>query len=209
MSSIRAEQYWGKPYFMLSIAVLPDEPIEVATKVARNLKNNRITVKWTSAGNFSHFVLRGRWIWLYLPVFQNFASVAQLGEQRFCKPQVVGSNPSAGFQYRSKVFLINDLGGIPKRSNGTDCKSVGYAFAGSNPAPPTWSKKEKRVAKRLNGNGRFRIFKGGFQKQVFLCGDSYWSIGMVYVVSPSSQIFMKECKNLVGCPLGFFRNLLH
>ena len=139
----------------------------------------------------------------------HFASVAQLGEQRFCKPQVVGSNPSAGFQYRSKVFLINDLGGIPKRSNGTDCKSVGYAFAGSNPAPPTWSKKEKRVAKRLNGNGRFRIFKGGFQKQVFLCGDSYWSIGMVYVVSPSSQIFMQECKNLVGCPLGFFRNLLH
>ena len=25
------------------------------------------------------------------------ASVAQLGEQRFCKPQVVGSSPSAGF----------------------------------------------------------------------------------------------------------------
>ena len=27
------------------------------------------------------------------------------------------------------------LGGIPKRSNGADCKFAGYAFAGSNPAP--------------------------------------------------------------------------
>src|SRR3954453_15277323 len=29
------------------------------------------------------------------------------------------------------------LGGIPERSKGTDCKSVGSAFAGSNPAPAT------------------------------------------------------------------------
>ncbi len=28
-------------------------------------------------------------------------------------------------------------GGIPKRSNGADCKSVGYAFGGSNPPPTT------------------------------------------------------------------------
>ena len=28
-------------------------------------------------------------------------------------------------------------GGVPKRSNGADCKSVGSAFAGSNPAPST------------------------------------------------------------------------
>ena len=28
-------------------------------------------------------------------------------------------------------------GGIPKRSNGVDCKSTGSAFVGSNPAPPT------------------------------------------------------------------------
>ena len=27
-------------------------------------------------------------------------------------------------------------GGLPKRSNGSDCKSDGSAFAGSNPAPP-------------------------------------------------------------------------
>jgi hypothetical protein len=28
-------------------------------------------------------------------------------------------------------------GGFPERSKGSDCKSDGYAFAGSNPAPPT------------------------------------------------------------------------
>ena len=28
-------------------------------------------------------------------------------------------------------------GGIPKRSTGTDCKSVGSAFEGSNPSPST------------------------------------------------------------------------
>ena len=32
------------------------------------------------------------------------------------------------------------IGGIPKRSNGADCKSAGLAFAGSNPAPPTINK---------------------------------------------------------------------
>jgi len=28
-------------------------------------------------------------------------------------------------------------GGVPERSKGTDCKSVGYAFEGSNPSPST------------------------------------------------------------------------
>ena len=32
-----------------------------------------------------------------------------------------------------------ELGGIPERSKGSDCKSDGYAFTGSNPVPPTWS----------------------------------------------------------------------
>jgi hypothetical protein len=29
------------------------------------------------------------------------------------------------------------LGGVPERSKGTDCKSVGHAFGGSNPPPST------------------------------------------------------------------------
>jgi hypothetical protein len=28
-------------------------------------------------------------------------------------------------------------GGVPERSKGTDCKSVGHAFGGSNPPPST------------------------------------------------------------------------
>ena len=31
-------------------------------------------------------------------------------------------------------------GGIPERSNGADCKSVGLAFEGANPPPPTKTK---------------------------------------------------------------------
>ena len=28
-------------------------------------------------------------------------------------------------------------GGVPERLKGTDCKSVGYAYVGSNPTPST------------------------------------------------------------------------
>ncbi len=30
-----------------------------------------------------------------------------------------------------------DIGGVPERSNGTDCKSVALGFDGSNPSPST------------------------------------------------------------------------
>ncbi len=42
-------------------------------------------------------------------------------------------------------------GRIPKRSNGADCKSAGYAFTGSNPVPPTIFPKE-------NGSSRNRAY---------------------------------------------------
>lgn len=45
------------------------------------------------------------------------AGLAQLVEQRFCKPQVVGSNPIA-----SSIFF---KGEVAERSKATDCKSVG------------------------------------------------------------------------------------
>ena len=35
-------------------------------------------------------------------------------------------------------YLPLALGGFPERSKGSDCKSDGNAFAGSNPAPPTF-----------------------------------------------------------------------
>ena len=36
------------------------------------------------------------------------------------------------------------LGNSPKRSNGADCKSAGYAFTGSNPVLPTIFPKESK-----------------------------------------------------------------
>src|ERR1700726_3984080 len=36
------------------------------------------------------------------------------------------------------IAILVALGGVPKRSNGTRCKRVGSAFAGSNPAPATF-----------------------------------------------------------------------
>ena len=92
------------------------------------------------------------------------ASVAQLAEQLICNQQVVGSNPSAGsvipLSWQSGALFrieqegqgrientfnpalirqnkIQTGGGFPERSKGSDCKSDGIAFAGSNPAPPT------------------------------------------------------------------------
>ncbi len=56
------------------------------------------------------------------------ASVAQLVELLICNQWVGGSSPSAGSMLR---------GGVPEWSKGTDCKSVGNAFGGSNPPPTT------------------------------------------------------------------------
>src|SRR5690606_28300022 len=78
------------------------------------------------------------------------ASVAQLAELRFCKPEVVGSSPTASspmgepFRFIRRPFLSDfgvsrvsiKRGGIPKWPTGPDCKSGGSAFAGSNPASP-------------------------------------------------------------------------
>ena len=57
------------------------------------------------------------------------AGVAQLVEQLICNQQVGGSNPST-----SSNFIH---GGFPEWPKGTDCKSAGNAFGGSNPPSPT------------------------------------------------------------------------
>ena len=54
-----------------------------------------------------------------------YADVAQLAEQLICNQQVNGSSPFIGFN-----------GQIPEWPKGTDCKSAGTAFEGSNPSPP-------------------------------------------------------------------------
>ncbi len=53
------------------------------------------------------------------------AGVAQLVEQLICNQQVAGSSPIASSR--------NIRGEVPERPKGTDCKSVGDAFGGSNP----------------------------------------------------------------------------
>ncbi len=71
------------------------------------------------------------------------ASVAQLAEQRFCKPPVVGSNPSAGLQMHhlladeSLAGMQLKQGRLPEWLKGADCKSADYVYIGSNPIPPT------------------------------------------------------------------------
>ena len=51
--------------------------------------------------------------------------MAQLAEQLICNQQVTGSSPVVGL-----------YGRIPEWPKGADCKSVSYAFEGSNPSPP-------------------------------------------------------------------------
>ena len=91
------------------------------------------------------------------PTKDYWASVAQSAEPRFCKPEVVGSSPTASFPRRmgwpiggrngvgrrvraGQLVRESRLieGGIPERPKGPDCKSGGSAFAGSNPASPTF-----------------------------------------------------------------------
>lgn len=64
------------------------------------------------------------------------AGVAQLVEQLICNQRVGGSNPLASSK-EGVVFSDYVDGEVPERSKGSDCKSDGAAFAGSNPALPT------------------------------------------------------------------------
>ena len=65
-----------------------------------------------------------------------YAGVAQQVEQLICNQQVGGSNPSTS----STDASATEYGGIPEWPKGTDCKSAGNAFGGSNPPSPTNNK---------------------------------------------------------------------
>jgi hypothetical protein len=62
----------------------------------------------------------------------NNAGVAQLVEQLICNQLVGGSSP-----------LTSYLGEVPEWPKGTDCKSVGAAFEGSNPSSPKKSRSKR------------------------------------------------------------------
>ena len=69
-------------------------------------------------------------------------------------------------------------GGVPKRSNGADCKSAGIAFGGSNPPPTTCAaltnkkKKKSRAAgvAQLARASAFQAEGRGFESRLPLCG---------------------------------------
>ena len=46
-----------------------------------------------------------------------------------------------------------DFGGVPERSKGADCKSVGTAFEGSNPSPSTKSEWKAVSLERVGQKG--------------------------------------------------------
>ena len=52
------------------------------------------------------------------------------------EPTFVFDWPCGGECSRSSSEFLS-FGGIPERSKGSDCKSDGYAFEGSNPSPAT------------------------------------------------------------------------
>ena len=57
-----------------------------------------------------------------------------MAEQLICNQQVVGSTPITSSKPDTKRA---EYGRIPERPKGTDCKSAGIAFGGSNPPSPT------------------------------------------------------------------------
>ena len=62
-------------------------------------------------------------------------------EQLICNQQVVGSTPTVGFRgglstdMKMGYCVLIEYGRIPEWPKGTDCKSAGDAFEGSNPSP--------------------------------------------------------------------------
>jgi hypothetical protein len=58
----------------------------------------------------------------------SIATIAQMVERLICNQSVAGSIPAGG----------SHSGEVPEWPKGTDCKSVGEAFGGSNPPLTTW-----------------------------------------------------------------------
>ena len=67
--------------------------------------------------------------------------------------------PRSGPEWREtsafKEEFVFVFGGMPERLKGTDCKSVGYAYVGSNPTPSTID------------------FVGGFSGETKMIGDGF------------------------------------
>jgi hypothetical protein len=60
-------------------------------------------------------------------------------------------------------------GGVPKRSNGADCKSAGIAFGGSNPPPTIGSEARNAGVAQLARASAFQAEGRGFESRLPLC----------------------------------------
>ena len=63
-----------------------------------------------------------------------YAAIVQGTERNSSKVDGLGSNPSSGAK---KESLGNFYAGLPEWLKGSDCKSDGYAYGGSNPSAST------------------------------------------------------------------------
>ena len=61
---------------------------------------------------------------------------------------------------RRRSIISRFAGGVPERSKGTDCKSVGSAFEGSNPSPSTRSIYRKCAGCKVSWAGRQEVGVG-------------------------------------------------
>ncbi len=73
-----------------------------------------------------------------------------MAEQLICNQQVVGSTPITSSNTVCRLRTVK-LGGIPEWPKGTDCKSAGTAFGGSNPPSPIRNAAMAQLVERVLG----------------------------------------------------------
>jgi large subunit ribosomal protein L33 len=83
-------------------------------------------------GNLDKAKIKGFWDLIYCVIYVKFngelADLAQLAEQRFCKPEVVGSNPTVGSilipsKLRKRKAMSQDN---MIKLECTECKNINY-----------------------------------------------------------------------------------
>ena len=101
---------------------------------------NLILYIWdhSSAGRASALQAEGH---RFEPYWSHLCRHGSMAEQLICNQQVVGSTPTVGFRgglstdMKMGYCVLIEYGRIPEWPKGTDCKSAGDAFEGSNPSP--------------------------------------------------------------------------
>ena len=98
-----------------------------------------------------------------------------MAERVFCSFEVDKGLLIQIFRPGNFNIVLHPFGGVPEWLKGTDCKSVGYAYVGSNPTPsttvrtsfevggrPDEARNQKPVATPEVGYGPVRFEKNGF-----------------------------------------------